>query len=170
MKFKYSFEEMNSKMEDIREYSKKYENFISFLPENYHNQMNNKNFLHNCGLGWKTMTIGPDGKVRPCVMCNDGVFNWGNVITDSFENILKNPLVETLSKANLPNSKTCERCQCKLFCMYCIYRAVIINVDRINKGLGYCEWARENIDIFDYINNNAVMSKCINKQIDSLLG
>ncbi len=103
-----------------------------------------KDDMINCGAGWRTVAIGPDGTVRPCIIMEENIVNIGNVNEDSIVNIMNQELVNKLHSLPWPVDGECTSCPNELFCKWCSYRAFTINKERINQGLGLCRWANKN--------------------------
>ncbi|MBL4614264.1 MAG: SPASM domain-containing protein [Magnetovibrio sp.] len=43
----------------------------------------------NCGAGWRSLVLGPDGEVRPCVMVESKAMSLGNVMTQDYVSFLQ---------------------------------------------------------------------------------
>ena len=126
----------------IYEYSSsKYNNFLSWKSkEELHTLTSSSN---NCGAGWKTICIGPTGTIRPCVMMDEGLFDFGNILTDDFKSIMKKSIVSKLHNISMPLEKDCSDCFNLLFCKYCFFRGILTNIERQKQGIGFCQWANK---------------------------
>ncbi|WP_135821800.1 radical SAM protein [Halostella litorea] len=80
---------------------------------------------HNCGAGWKTVTVGPDGEVRPCVMAEDGRDGLGTLDfedpTAFFEAV--GDVTKAFHDRTPPNKDICGDCSNLHFCRNCILRS-----------------------------------------------
>lgn len=150
-----------NKFDEIRNYSTKYPGFVAWLDEQPTSKMSN--ILKNCGAGWKTLTIGPNGDIRPCVLIEEGLLNMGNIKKQSIYDIMNNDIVNYYQNVNLPNEETCGSCFNLFFCKSCFYRGVITNVERIEQGVEICEWGKlNNIETILEIMNKK--NSCLNKR------
>jgi len=80
---------------------------------------------HNCGAGWKTVAVGPDGGVRPCVMAEDTRDTLGTLDfrdpTAFFEAV--GDVTEAFHDRTPPNEDVCGDCSNLHFCRNCILRS-----------------------------------------------
>lgn len=98
----------------------------------------------NCGAGWRSFAIAPDGIVRPCVMMHDGFINLGDINKNSITDIMKQELINFLYKLPWPMEGECIGCANELYCRWCAYRGCMVNAERKKQGVEICEWARKN--------------------------
>lgn len=107
----------------------------------------------NCGAGWRTFTIGPNGVIRPCVLMEEGYLTLGNIKEMSIPDIMKTDVVKALYNLPWPLENTCGGCPNESFCKFCAYRAFITNTERVKQGVGLCKWAEMN-DVGRFVNIN----------------
>lgn len=135
------------KMEEIRDYAERYPQFMIWYTEEELDMM--RKTLSNCGAGWKTVTVGPDGEIRPCVMMEEGIIAQGNIKKQSIEDIMKNTFKFDFDTLRMPDKEDCGDCFNGPYCRYCYYRAILTNRERVNQGMDICEWAKKyNIEKF----------------------
>jgi antilisterial bacteriocin subtilosin biosynthesis protein AlbA len=146
----YSLQEKSDKVEEIREYASQYDNFMMWYSEEEMNVM--RKSLNNCGAGWKTLTIGPDGTVRPCVMMEEGIMTQGNIKENTIHQIMADNKQKHFDKLAMPDKDDCGNCFNGPYCRYCFYRGMLTNIERVKQGAGICEWGKKyGIDKFmDY--------------------
>lgn len=128
---------------------KKYHYMINFLPPSSIRKMSLGE--ENCGAGWRTFVLGPDGNLRICVNSPITLFKIGNIFEEGAK-ILKNKILEELSEIPLPRYESCKNCKFYAFCNNCIVKAVITA-----KNYDKCEWeGKRLIEYSDIIDNNLV--------------
>lgn len=123
---------------------KKYNELINFLPPKSSRMMSLG--LENCGGGWRTFTIGPNGDVRMCVNSPLKMFSFGNVFNDGIS-VFNNKLLSILSDTPLPRYSTCKDCKLYTYCSKCTVRGLTgaANMDS-------CSW--EGKELLKYINRD----------------
>lgn len=130
-----SKEETLKRGEYILGISEKYADFVSFVKEG---SVKMFKLVGNCGAGHRSITIAPNGDVRPCPTMPTVGPVLGNLINDKYEDILRNPLIRTLRKLQSPKEEVCGSCNRLGFCKACILRGLYSFVN-FNSG---CIWAR----------------------------
>lgn len=176
IKWSMSPEEIYNKTKEITTiaalYNKKYNNYTNLMQGDRYKNMMDENT--NCGAGWKTITIGPDGKVRPCVMADENTLVLGNIYNQDIESIMKNGISNILYKLPWPQMESCSNCENILNCKSCFNRAIRINSEFIREGKEVCKWVKDNkiedlVKEVSKISNGLCNESCINKEDCSLL-
>lgn len=141
---------------------KRYVEYEQMIHEKY------KGFLHvlsekslkklatgNCGIVHQTVTIGPDGTLRPCVMF-DGGLELGNIHKQTFKEIFHSPLGKAFSQMRAPGKEICGDCEKVGLCKGCILRG-------IKNGLEHpdCKWLKSG-DALKYISRPPETKECRN--------
>jgi radical SAM protein with 4Fe4S-binding SPASM domain len=87
----------------------------------------------NCGAGWKSVTIGPDFRVRQCVMADPERDSLGIIDPlnpkQFFEEISN--ITKRLSEVVPPSRDVCRDCKFLTFCTPCPLRARIVMEDKL---------------------------------------
>lgn len=154
----FSYEEI-LKIIDVRKYAQKYKGFVNFYEED--KLKNTLEHSKNCGVGWRSIVIGPNGNVRPCVMIDEEMIKFGNIREERIEDIVKKDIVKKLRNIEMPTEKSCDSCTKVSYCKGCIHRAMVANMERLDKGQNQCDWAKKN-NVLDYIKTIHTNS-CANK-------
>lgn len=129
----------------------KYKGFLHLLSKESMKQLE----TGNCGILHKTVTVGPDGEMRPCVMFDSGL-QIGNIYKQSFEEIFHSPLGGIFSRMRAPGKAACGDCEKLAVCNGCILRG-------IKTGLKHsdCKWLKSS-DVLNYISRTPETKKCGN--------
>lgn len=132
---------------DLKKYAdERYpEDFIAWI--SHESLVKTVHTSNNCGAGWKSVTIDPQGNVRPCVMMEEAFINLGNIREKSILEIMNQEDTKHMADHEMPMAETCEKdCKDLNFCMYCIYRAILTNEKRKEDGMEYCAWYKRNVE------------------------
>lgn len=102
----------------------------------------------NCGSGWRTVTISPNGDVRPCASLYSGakIPALGNVYTEELRKVFSNPISNLLADLPAPTLETCQGCPIIKSCVNCIAQG-IKNYTTVDK----CQWYEKNKEKLDCI-------------------
>jgi len=106
--------------------------------------IDSKEFLKtsdNCGAGVNSITIGVDGKIRPCVI-HPHTTLFGNVFTDEYTTIFEKDIYRKLSKIPAPSIETgCDKtCDNFLICRGCFLKGLEYN----KESKYHCNWIIKN--------------------------
>ncbi|MDR2873559.1 MAG: SPASM domain-containing protein [Methanobrevibacter sp.] len=72
-----------------------------------------------CGAGTDTITITPNGDVKPCPIANIDDFYLGNIFNEMpYDNISK------IRELDIPQEKYCKNCEYTNFCLNCFVRGM----------------------------------------------
>ncbi|MDT3426464.1 radical SAM protein with 4Fe4S-binding SPASM domain [Paenibacillus forsythiae] len=116
--------------------------FVNKVSAERSNQL--KKTMINCGAGWRTIAIGPNGNVRPCVMMDESFITLGNIYDNKINEIMDEQITPFFHNIRWPLEAECTGCGNEQYCKWCTYRAMIINVERVRQGIGLCKWAKNN--------------------------
>lgn len=107
--------------------------------------------IDNCGAGWRTVPILPNGDVIMCQNIGD-IVKLGN-IKDGFERIfINNPIVDFLKNFKISiDQPECEDCEYNIYCSKCLAKIILSNQERIRRNKGLCSFVI-NKGINKYIN------------------
>jgi radical SAM protein with 4Fe4S-binding SPASM domain len=94
----------------------------------------------NCGLGHRSIVLGPTGKVRPCLLLPEEYLVIGDLSRDPIEKVFADPVITFLSNIRAPNQQECGDCPYVAYCMYCITRAIFAQQKRGQS----CQWFQTN--------------------------
>lgn len=112
----------------------------------------------NCGLIHRSVTLGPDGEIRPCIMFGGDVIRIGNINTQSYKEIFEGGIGKAFAGMHGPKAEVCGDCEHLLYCGNCVLRG-------IKKGmeLGGCRWL-EKTGALKYIKDAPKRKLCGNVQ------
>lgn len=111
----------------------------------------------NCGVLHRSVVLGPDGELRPCVMFGGDVIKIGNIYKQSFEEIFGGPLGTVFSKLHGPKPELCGDCAHTGYCGHCVLKGV-----KMAKK-GKCRWA-EKTGVMKYVSGAPSEKVCGNVQ------
>lgn len=127
--------ELHNKFEKIHNKLKKqYPDFYSPDPHGFLEQAYQ---AKNCGAGHRTVTIGPDKLIRPCMMLPSNVGILGNCGLIPFSESMDQHTLEYFAKMSAPSPEDCKDCQFIPYCFNCFSRALD---QAIQIGYGNCNW------------------------------
>lgn len=88
----------------------------------------------NCGLVHRTVTLGPDGALRPCVMFKESV-ELGNINRQSFAQIFDSGIGARFAALPGPKPELCGGCPDFHYCANCVLRGLKTAAEK-----GGCAW------------------------------
>lgn len=92
---------------NINNYKKSFVNKVSKL----------ENLRKYCGAGIGSCSIDPKGNVYPCQSLHYSKFEYGNILNESIDNILKNKKSQSIrNQYNVDLIDTCKECNLKYIC------------------------------------------------------
>jgi MoaA/NifB/PqqE/SkfB family radical SAM enzyme len=131
-------------------------------------QERNKDFIHftsdetkkaletgNCGIVHRSITIGPDGEVRPCVMFDSG-FRLGNIHKQSFTEIFGGKWGEIFHELPCPKESICGSCKNIGYCKNCVLRGMKMGME-----MPECTWLKKT-GIAKYLQTKPAEKICSN--------
>lgn len=131
----------------------KYKGFLHVISADAKKQLE----TGNCGIVHRTVTVGPDGEIRPCAMFDIGL-RIGNIYQQTFEEIFHSPLGKVFSHMRGPSKEICGDCKKFNICSGCILRGVKTGL----KEPG-CKWLKS-VNVLKYIGMTPELKKCGNLQ------
>lgn len=140
--------EITDRYNEIDRFVDRYPGFTNKLSPEQVEEMRTRQI--NCGAGWRTLTIGSNGIVRPCVLMEENYLTMGNILDSEVAELMQQDTVNALLHLPWPLDKDCSGCSNESFCKYCAYRGFLINSERTQQGRGLCAWAEKN-NIQDFI-------------------
>lgn len=129
----------------------KYSGFLHVISKDARKQLE----IGNCGIVHRTVTVGPDGEMRPCAMFDSGL-KIGNIYKQSFEEIFHSPLGGIFSRMHGPKREICGDCKKFNICNGCILRGLKTGLKQAD-----CKWLKS-VDILKYIIRQPEAKKCGN--------
>lgn len=95
----------------------------------------------NCGAGWRSVLIDPNGNIRPCALFPKE-FSLGNIFKQTYEEIFDSKLVHTLWKVQSPRfSDACQKeCPSRGYCGGCYLKGIHSNAKQETS----CHWITDN--------------------------
>lgn len=129
----------------------KYKNFIQIIEKE---EMENMRKYQNCGGGWRSIVIDPEGNIKPCVFIKKEECIIGNLIKENPEDIFKKERILKFYKLSLPKKEICDECENLYYCEFCFARAISKYKE---KGKKECKWAEvvKIEEIFNLKNENS---------------
>lgn len=94
----------------------------------------------NCGAGWRSMVLGPSGVVRPCVMLDESVLNFGNLFQTDYLSLFEKAPTSRFHSQSPPDPAACGDCSYHSFCRRCLTRP--FHVIR-NNASHACAWLQK---------------------------
>ncbi|OGR68045.1 MAG: hypothetical protein A2081_02780 [Elusimicrobia bacterium GWC2_61_19] len=112
----------------------------------------------NCGIIHRSVTLGPDGVIRPCIMFGGDVIEIGNINRQSYREIFEGGIGKAFAHMSGPKAEVCGDCKHLFYCGNCILRG-------IQKGmeLNGCKWL-EKTGVLKYIKGAPQRRVCGNAQ------
>jgi radical SAM protein with 4Fe4S-binding SPASM domain len=133
---------INKVAEAFIKMKEKYGDFVFAVSENQIKQYTKNK---NCGSGYKSVTLSPDGELRTCIMFNN-LWSLGNLNKKTFNEIFENGIGNLFYKLESPSDETCGNCKYILECGGCISRGIYYS-NKVEK----CRWKEKYCDIIDKI-------------------
>lgn len=111
---------------------KKYHEMLTLVPAKMCRKMNNEEI--NCGAGWRTYAVAPDGRIRTCVNAEVDSINLGNFLeyTDS---LFQHEKMRELASIPVPTYHRCKTCDTYIYCQGCLIKGFIAS-----KKVEGCSW------------------------------
>lgn len=115
----------------------------------------------NCGAGWRSITIGPDTSLRPCIMFPSELPLFGHAKENSLKALFSSNDWNYFAKLAPPDKELCGDCLFSMFCRGCFARPFYALEKAIRKNIFvHCKWAQEtsfskHVPAFDRLNKLA---------------
>jgi len=91
-----------------------------------------------CGAGYRTFAMDPWGNVRPCATFGAGELVFGNLLSQSLEEVFSHPAVFAMNRLRAPSPQFCSGCKRESFCRYCHLRGM--HASHTENG---CAWLKQ---------------------------
>jgi len=109
----------------------------------------------NCGAGWRSLVLGPNGDVRPCVMVEPQAMSFGNLLNQDYVSFLKTFNGTFFRGLPAPGPKTCSGCPNEHYCHGCFARTLRANeLMVVELGEMRCQW-RSRTGFGDFVQEGA---------------
>ena len=118
-----------------RELAEKYKGFLGVLSEEAVCEVEGE---EGCGAGYRTFAMDPWGNVRPCATFGPAELVFGNLRTQSLDEVFGNPAVFAMKQLRAPSPEFCSGCRHADFCRYCILRGLHASED-----VPDCAWRKQ---------------------------
>lgn len=89
----------------------------------------------NCGAGYRSYTIDPKGRLRPCPMWDTERLVIGNLLEQNVEAAFANELSAAMRDLPAPNKDICAGCPHTLYCRLCTLRGL-----QRSQTVAHCAW------------------------------
>ena len=119
---------------------KRYFEMLTLVPAKMCRKMNNEEV--NCGAGWRTFAIAPDGRIRTCVNAEVDSINLGNIL-EYEEDVFQQKSMYELADIPVPTYHRCKNCDMYTYCQGCLIKGFIAS-----KQIDNCEWSRSFIKFY----------------------
>ncbi len=109
----------------------------------------------NCGAGYRSIAIDPNGNVRPCLLVSNKVKFLGNIFEDNYLQMFNDSTVSNIYRkfnfSSMEESK-CESCDYRYYCGSCMSKIFFANLKRKSDKKDLCFYAKylEMDKIFDF--------------------
>lgn len=98
----------------------------------------------NCGAGWRSLVLGPNGDVRPCVMVQPSAMALGNLLNQDYLTFLESFDGKYFRDLAAPGPETCTGCSNQGYCQGCFARTLNANDQMVQeRGQLYCQWRKQ---------------------------
>lgn len=94
----------------------RYKGFLTVLPKEAISDLESK---EGCGAGYRTYTMDPWGRIRPCATFESDELVIGSLMEQSVEEVFSHPVTNAFAELPVPNREICGDCRLALFCRYC---------------------------------------------------
>jgi radical SAM protein with 4Fe4S-binding SPASM domain len=101
--------------------AQRYKGFLGVLSEESVCEVEGE---EGCGAGYRTFGMDPWGNVRPCATFGAQELVFGNLLTQSMEEVFGHPAVFAMNRLRTPSPAFCVDCRHFGFCRYCSLRGL----------------------------------------------
>lgn len=91
-----------------------------------------------CGAGYRTFAMDPWGNIRPCATFGPTELVFGNLRTQSLEEVFGQPAIFAMKQLRAPSPEFCAGCSQADFCRYCFLRGLHASED-----VPDCAWRKQ---------------------------
>jgi radical SAM protein with 4Fe4S-binding SPASM domain len=118
-----------------REIAERYKGFLGVLSEEAVCEVEGE---EGCGAGYRTFAMDPWGNIRPCATFGAEEVVFGNLRTQSLEEVFGQPAVFAMKQLRAPSPEFCSGCVHADFCHYCFLRGLHASED-----VPDCAWRKQ---------------------------
>ena len=116
-----------------RDLAERYAGFLTVLPADALCGLEGEG---SCGAGFRTYTMDPWGRVRPCATYSPEELVIGDLRRQGIEEVFGSPVSAAMENLPVPGRPVCAGCRLELFCRYCGLRGL-----RGSQLVEHCAWA-----------------------------
>jgi radical SAM protein with 4Fe4S-binding SPASM domain len=117
------------------ELAERYRGFLGVLSEEAVCEVEGE---EGCGAGYRTFALDPWGNVRPCATFGPQELVFGNLRSQSLEEVFGHPAVFAMKQLRAPSPEFCSGCRHADFCRYCLLRGLHASEDEPD-----CGWRKQ---------------------------
>lgn len=115
--------------------ARRYKGFLAVLPEEAVCEIEGED---GCGAGYRTFTMDPFGRVRPCATFGADDLIFGDLTAQTAEEVFSHPAIPAMADLRTPSPAICGACKYSNFCRYCSLRAL-----QASQWEPACTWIRQ---------------------------
>jgi len=115
--------------------AERYKGFLGVLSEETVCEVEGED---GCGAGYRTFAMDPWGNVRPCATFGAEECVFGNLRTQSLEEVFGQPAIFAMKQVRAPSPEFCSGCSHADFCRYCVLRGLHASED-----VPECVWRKQ---------------------------
>jgi radical SAM protein with 4Fe4S-binding SPASM domain len=115
--------------------AERYKGFLGVLSEDTVCEVEGE---EGCGAGYRTFAMDPFGNIRPCATFGGEECVFGNLRTQSLEEVFGQPAIFAMKQLRAPSPEFCSGCRHADFCRYCILRGLHASEDTPD-----CVWRKQ---------------------------
>jgi radical SAM protein with 4Fe4S-binding SPASM domain len=115
--------------------AERYKGFLGVLSEETVCEVEGE---EGCGAGYRTFAMDPWGNIRPCATFGPEEAVFGNLRTQSLEEVFGQPAIFAMKQLRAPSPEFCSGCRHADFCRYCVLRGLHASEDMPD-----CVWRKQ---------------------------
>lgn len=115
--------------------AERYKGFLGVLSEDAVCEVEGE---EGCGAGYRTFAMDPWGNIRPCATFGADEIVFGNLRTQSFEEVFGQAAIFAMKQLRAPSPEFCSGCSHADFCHYCVLRGL-----HASEGVPDCAWRKQ---------------------------
>lgn len=115
--------------------AERYKGFLGVLSEDAVCEVEGE---EGCGAGYRTFALDPWGNVRPCATFGADELVFGNLRTQTLDDVFGQPAVFAMKQLRAPSPEFCFGCPHADFCRYCFLRGLHASED-----VPDCAWRKQ---------------------------
>jgi radical SAM protein with 4Fe4S-binding SPASM domain len=115
--------------------AERYKGFLGVLSEETVCEVEGE---EGCGAGYRTFAMDPWGNIRPCATFGSNEVVFGNLRTQSLEEVFGQPAIFAMKQLRAPSPEFCSGCRHADFCRYCVLRGL-----HASESVPECAWRKQ---------------------------